>query len=378
MTAEIISADVLGETKEVHEGRCPNGFPVNLLSDFCYKCFFPIKIGGNTVFNYGGIPDPADIKSSDLNNLINNFFTGPQSGVALNDPNVTDPNEYNPDDIICSCTDGQGMPHLGIYVSFWEPARIAEAIFRPGCFPTLFGAEINFGGIDFGAYGTEGGGDAGERKNSFYNVHLYSFPLMTLLDIAFGMDFCKDWINDFDLINISEIDPTHNDDILSAFINPEVFLIANPAAITLCSVDAVTSTAGYPLNSLFWCGGSWGSLYPFTGNELLKVSQPQLSSLAITKNLFKAGRLGLELNTSGEGAKCGTGQENWYAKMYMPILKKSQYRFQTLFPMPETKGKCCHVIGASTFTWGEWRNDPIKDYYQYMIWRKRNCCLKFI
>jgi len=367
--------------KEVKEGKCPNGFPTNLITDFCYKCFFPIKIGGHTVFKYGGIPDPADASSSNLKDAINNFFSSAQASNQLADPNVTDPKDFNPSSVVCFCKDSLGLPRPGIYISFWEPARIAEAIYRNGCFPTLFGAQINFGGIDFGAHGDNGGGEEhGERNTPFWNIHMYAFPLIEILSIAKDMDWCTDWISKFDLINMSEIDPTHNDEIISAFISPEMFLFANPIAQLLCSVDSVTSSLGYPLNVLFWCAGTWGSLYPLSGYDTATnmKSQAVVSNLVIAKNLFKLGRIVLELNTSGEGAKCGTGQKDWVAKMYMPILKKSQYRFQTLFPIPETKGKCCHVIGAHSFLWGEWRNNPIRNYYQYMIWRKRNCCLKFL
>jgi conjugal transfer pilus assembly protein TraU len=49
----------------------------------------------------------------------------------------------------------------------------------------------------------------------------------------------------------------------------------------------------------------------------------------------------------------------------------------TIFPVPETTGRCCHPIGSSTLLWGDNRNVPATGEFQlYLLWRKRNCCLK--
>lgn len=372
LSATVSEGNNSGGTIEKPEGKCPNNFPSGLLTDFCYKCFFPLRIGGKKVFSYGGIPDDVDIP--DLANMVKGVI-----GQYSIDIQNYDSKTFNPDSIVCFCKTSLGLPSVGLYISFWEPTKLMEIIMRPGCFPTLFGAELNFGGIDFGAYGTTGKGHENEQAGkAFYNVHFYNFPLMLILSAIFNFDYCRDFISDFDLLHFSEVDPTHNDDILSAFIHPEVFLFANPIAQALCAVDAITSTVGYPLNTMFWCAGSWGGLYPYTGNTGVVGSPPRVSSLIAARTLGKLGRLGLEMNTSGEGAKCGMGQDDWFLKMYMPLLKKTQYRFQTLYPIPETVGKCCHSLGANTFLWGEWRNIPTKEHFLYFMWRKRNCCLKII
>src|SRR5208283_2960685 len=79
----------------------------------------------------------------------------------------------------------------------------------------------------------------------------------------------------------------------------------------------------------------------------------------------------IEFDTSSSSAKCG-GQ-------IRPFLKKSQYRLSTISPVPETSGQCTHSLGSSPLVWGEWRNIPATGETQtYMIWRKRNCCLKIL
>jgi conjugal transfer pilus assembly protein TraU len=74
----------------------------------------------------------------------------------------------------------------------------------------------------------------------------------------------------------------------------------------------------------------------------------------------------MELDTSSSIAKCG-GQ-------LRPLLKKSQYRINTLNPSAEAISY--HTIGASPLAWGEWRNVPATgEDHTFVIWRKRNCCL---
>ena len=57
-------------------------------------------------------------------------------------------------------------------------------------------------------------------------------------------------------------------------------------------------------------------------------------------------------------------------------LPKQGYRFQTFYPMRETKNN--HWIGASTFRWGEWRNVPYSgEDYVYLMSSFAECCATF-
>ena len=193
------------------------------------------------------------------------------------------------------------------------------------------------------------------------------------MDMIAGMDYCTDWLNDIDLMYFTEIDPLWNDDELTVMIHPEAIVFGNPVAQALCAADCLTASAGYPLNALFWCAGCWGSLYPFTGNTGTVGSPVRVTSLLASRLIARLTRLPVppadEYDTSGPAAKCG-GQ-------FIPLIKKSQYRFSTIFPIPETSGSCCHSLGSSSLLWGEHRNIPATGEFQiYMMWRKRNCCLK--
>ena len=354
-----------GGVKNIKNDKCPDSFPTNLITDICYKCFFPLKLGDITIFNYGDMKDPSDVDSSDIKKGISNFFSNLQQGNLGNKAFSKD--DSNPSDIVCTCP-ASPLPEVGLTISFWAPLKVGEMIMKPNCFPFLFGAQLDFGPLNFGSTAGTVGMVNDEERMSTYNTHVYLFPLLEILGALGVAKHCTESVKQFDLLYISELDPTHPKDTLSAIINPEVFLFANPVSIAACSIDAVSASFGYPLNPLFWCAGSWGLMYPLTGNTKEIGSPPSVTSQLLARALFKMGRLHLESNTSTKDAMCGES-------VYMPILKKSQYRFQTLFPVPETSGKCCHELGKSTFLWGEWRNIPSKEYYIYLIWKKKICCL---
>jgi len=327
-------------------GKCENNFP-NLLTDIPWKSMFPLRIGGRVVLNMGDMPDNVGTEN---------------------------PDDYNPSSYTCTCTIN-GKPHMGIWVSFWEPARVIEVITKPHCFSFLFGTDMGDALSNYGAYGARSSG-AQPGGKVFYNVHVYAFPLLTIMDIIKDMDFCNDWFNDIDILYFTEVDPLWNDDELTIWLNPEAAVFANPLAQALCSVDCVTATAGIPLNSMFWCAGCWGPMYPYTGNSGLTESPVRSTSLMAARVLAKLTRQpvppAMELDTSGPGAKCGEVSD-----MVIPVIKKSQYRFSMLRPIPETDRS--HTLGSSTFSWGEHRNVPgTGENHIYMLWRKRNCCLKFL
>jgi conjugal transfer pilus assembly protein TraU len=61
----------------------------------------------------------------------------------------------------------------------------------------------------------------------------------------------------------------------------------------------------------------------------------------------------------------------------MPIMRKSQYRFQLTNPIPGTAGlDACPPIGAATTLSGAAKVIPaIGEDMGYLVWRKRNCCV---
>ena len=67
-------------------------------------------------------------------------------------------------------------------------------------------------------------------------------------------------------------------------------------------------------------------MYPLTGNVAAHVGGVQASLLAAQRLVYRLHRAGVAWGTSGSSALCG--------KYPMPVMKKSQYRWQMTQPVP--------------------------------------------
>ena len=80
-------------------------------------------------------------------------------------------------------------------------------------------------------------------------------------------------------------------------------------------------------------------------------------------------RAGVAWGTSGSAALCG--------RYPMPVMKKSQYRWQMTQPVPATTPRAgCNPTGRSSVLWESLRELPVSgESFGYLLWRKRSCCL---
>lgn len=302
--------------------KCHGRF-INPVSDICWKCLFPLSIAGVEIVK--GNPSPA----------------------TSNAP-------------VCNCP---RPPYVGIPIGFWEPVRLVDVTRNPYCL-------VNMGGLQVANSGIRGRGDVEENtdtsiKNSFYHVHWYVYPITYWLEVL--TDFLCLETQSIDLAYMTELDPFWNDDEKSFILNPEAVLFGNPVAQAACAADCIaSSTRGLPLESLFWCSGCQGSLYPFTGTLSDHSGGVQASLLITGKFMAKLHRELMLWGTSGPMALC--------EKYPMPIIKKNQYRFQMTYPIPTTSN--CYPMGHTEIMWQGGKEFPYKGSdFGYLIWRKRDCCL---
>jgi conjugal transfer pilus assembly protein TraU len=299
---------------------------VNPVTDICWKCLFPLRIAG------------IEIASG-------------------NQPDTKAPGLQPP----CFCPKA-GIPMPGIPISFWEPVRLADVTRTPYCM-------INLGGVLFADTGIKGRGDIevdteDQTKHSFYHVHWYMYPIIFWMELL--MDILCFEVMSVDEIYLTEWDPFWEDDEKSAILNPEGILFGNMIAQAACAADGIAATFGLPMDRLFWCGGTWGSLYPFAGTVPSHEGAVQASSLILARFMAKLHREGLLWITSGKAALC--------KKYPMPIIKKSQYRIQMTYPIPQTTS--CHPIGKNPFIFQAGKEYPYKGSdFGYLVWRKRDCCM---
>lgn len=311
---------------------CSGKFP-NIISDVCWECIFPIRIGGVNV-----TPSHKDAG-------------GDQGG--------------NP---ICFCPKppfGQITP--GIRISYWEPVRMVDVTRVPYCLVNLGGIKIgNASSLkDRGTIAlTEG---EGGLKNSFFHVHWYVFPIFYVFELL--TDFICMERAQIDLVHMTEFDPFWDNDEFALLHNPEAVVFGNIIAYGACAADCAKASFGFGLDSLFWCAGCHGLLYPFTGSVSSHVTSVQATELLTAKFIAKMHRYGALPAYVGPGSDC--------QKVICPIIKKSMYRLQMLNPKASTH-KSCHPLGRSDFLHPRHATREILEgssNYGYLVWRKRQCCL---
>lgn len=334
LAAAVLAAPAVAEDVNGVEGDvgCINANIIGgaLITDVCWDCVFPIKVAGI-----------------------------PISGSKFRD-RVPDNAATRP---FCMCFDNQGVPKPGVQTSFWQPNRLVEFQRVPGCSSVLNGIRFPFNRLNQGTDGHHE--ERRDNSSTFRHYHYYAFPVMLMLDIFVPTHCNPGAFHDLDVMYLSEVDPTWNNDEIAFFTHPENALLANALAAPACIPDAVTSTAGRPLETLWWCAGSWGMLYPLAGHVVGFDGTLRTTSKLAARTLAQLHRRGIEWGTVGNERMCG-GE-------IMPTLPKYQYRFTLFYPTPETDDS--HALGAMVETWGIGRTIPaVGEDPVYIVWRWLDCC----
>jgi conjugal transfer pilus assembly protein TraU len=309
---------VLVSVLEAKEGTWVNPF-----TDVCWECLFPITVSGVNV-------TPAH------QDLVRQRKT------------------------ICTCAGTP--PKIGIPLTFWEPTRLVDVTRHAYKL-------IGLGGISVGKETIKNRGSIGiiadgPTQGSFYHVHWYTYPLFSLLGLF--TDFTCTEKGDLDMAYMSELDPLWSDDQWALLVNAEAGFFANPAAQLSCLADCAAASMSKPLDELFWCAGCEGSLYPFTGTVAHHTGAVQASSLLVQRLIAKLHRM-LAIK--------GYDKNEFCEAQFMPLIKKSLYKTQMIYPVPQTVGTC-PALGASDVLWGTGKSFPLQgEDFVYLIWTKKHCCL---
>lgn len=301
--------------------ECEGNF-VNPITDICWECLFPITIG-NVAVAPGDAPDTS-----------------------------------NPSMPIQLCPMGV-FYRVGLAIGYWEPMALTDVTRAPYCMVNLGGISIDAGKA---GSGTGGQGDK-EEAGAFYYVHWYKYPLTYWLNIITSMGCLQG--GDMDIGYLAELDPSWNDSSIALILSPEAMLFNNIIAQGACAADALASAANMPIDALFWCAGSQGSMYPFTGYTSNEFSPLQSSVLLSERMAFKLHRQGMVMNSIGKNkAVC------W--EYPSPIIPKQRWRYQMVNKRPDAAR--CHPFGRTTMRWEAGHNLPNdRKNFGYLLWRKRNC-----
>jgi conjugal transfer pilus assembly protein TraU len=296
---------------------------INPISDVCWDCIFPITVAGKKIGGKEEVGRDVSTKS------------------------------------FCRC------PHHrigGIPISFWEPTRLVDVTRHAYKLMGLGGISLAKETVkNRGSVGTLGNG---EIHSSFYHVHWYFYPLISWLEVL--TNFLCLTPGDIDVAYMSEFDVSWNKEFWALLAHPEAILFNNPAAQLACIADCAASSVNKPIESLFWCGGCEGSLYPFVGTVAHYVGGVQASSLLLHRMIAKFHRLGM-LTTFSESSFCSAN--------YEPIIKKKSYKTQLVYPVAQTKDPC-NALGRSDVIWGAGKSYPYGgEDFVYLLWTKKHCCL---
>jgi conjugal transfer pilus assembly protein TraU len=295
---------------------------INPITDICWKCIFPIHLGGvNTTPDY---KDHSENKQA-----------------------------------ICHCAGTP--PKVGVPLAYWEPVALIDVTRVPY-------KSVALGGHTLSSSTTRNRGSVSHvgdsNLHSFYNVHYYKFPIIGFLGLLPGFS-CTDKGTEIDIAYISEADVTWSDDNWSHVVNPEAYLFSNPLAQTACAPDCLAASADRPVDKLFWCGGCSGSIYPYSGHVSHHIGGAQASHLLVHRLLSKLHSNGAILSASDDFCD----KKRYYR------IKKSLYKTQLTHPIANTEGPC-NRLGKSDVLWGSGKSYPYEgEDFVYLIWTKKHCCL---
>lgn len=368
------------------KARCPDAkiMGVGMINKICWGSLFPIRFGGRLIF-------PAKDK-------------------------IPEPEGYNKQ-LLCSCGQDLSKGQLGrsgFTIGFWQPSRAVEVVRQPYCMPLL-------GGLQLPISGTAGGerqqGYSYEKKNAihsgqlgkkvFMNWNYYSFPLLQVMKIMDMPGCTTGGFSEIGMQMFSGFFPNWYDNELAFYLNPDVGLLTMPQIMAAQPVEcaAVTATR-QPIDKFWLTAGCWGNLPPYVGvvNPAQRVRAWSLLSSRTLSMLSRVPGAGIQ-RTTGSDVVCKPDK--------MPILKKSQYKFAMLFPIPEAfKGVdyaeppqppansgadgnqvpeipftafgeaftgCAHAMGYPTPLWGEWRSRPATgEDALFLVWQWTDCCFGLV
>ena len=298
---------------------CQTGTPIDAITQVEWSCMFPMTIGG--LVSMGGEETQAPSTQR-----------GP----------------------VCDCF-SEGSGGVGIPYGFWEPKTYIDVVQDAWCFA---GLGIEMTGLE-APYVNDGSRRTTGTGSTFAQTHYVLFPVLAMLDVFYDVP-CLNYDDggEFDVLMVSEILPTWNDDVLAAMIYPETVLFANPAAQLACLADSVPANLNRPIDELYWCLGSWGTAFPLTGS-ISGSDQLEAHAALAARTIYQMAKFG----ALKEYHESGCYQE------YVKIWTKRRYKLQMMKP---SKVSECFAFGKSALTWGTGVN--IKENHSYFGFRKVDCC----
>lgn len=315
--------------QEASAGCMPTNPATLVSSSFCFSCLFPMQIGG--------------VAMGDLRSFPKDMAQGG-----------------------CLCPGRFGITTPGLVNGAWIPTHLVESTRSAGCSSVLGGSSL-LGA----AFGRARAGTHLKRNDtaaiSGYHVNIFTYPTSIITDsLPFAACSLPPMPEAFNLEYMSSLDPMFASDALSLVMTPDAVLFANPVAQTACAADAAASTLLGPINALYHCAGTWGSVFPLTGQAPQADAAIKEALLSQTRAVaVQHRRLSMWLRYTPL-AVC--------TNVPMPVMPKAQYKFQSTSPIPNALFNLW--IGSDvTLTKTESLTVPVvgEDFIS-TLWSFEQCC----
>lgn len=319
------------------------------------------------------------------------------------------PDSMNYDDMEGTCEYSEYPPiiHSGMAIGFFEASHLVDIVRKKGCAIALDGSSINVdsgGGSSSSGSGTATGAvgelfstlkkfgvhnsheDAHDstEEESFYNVHIYeNFMGAEIAGSIFDSSSGESCGQEPQYTTFfSEIDDGWNNDIDNSVFTPEALLFAdNITAQMACAADCLFADIQVPIDLLEWCAGCQGSMFPNSGRVPNHIGGVQAAVLLTQRVMFINARTGLykPMHAHYGGSMMDTWhgycQPQWSME---PVLHKSNYRYQVLYPIAQSDGVsiggCCAPFGRTTTLFEFFKEIPYKaEDWVVGISEKRHC-----
>lgn len=275
---------------------------------------------------------------------------------------------------ICKCElENLNQWAAGLKTTIVEPIGMVESSLTPWHF---VGLDIK---ADKSLDRKQGTSRDKDQSEKFRHAHFIIFPILGYTLGLVQDFFCFERANVFNMAYLSEVIPSYNNDLIALIEETSKpvskIWFGNPVAELACSADCVSSSLGYPSNSLYWCDGCRGSVgagdtgwadsgNPYEAAE--SVAFGVINRMHFYGGLVKTKESFFSYNPGGAHLKSSLCKAR-----YFPLIIKDEYWLQLA---KGGEGWDAENFGKIRFHYDFKEVPGDEDSTFFWLWRQRDFC----
>lgn len=266
----------------------------------------------------------------------------------------------------CTCPGRlYGTPTPGVMYTMYMPQYVSEVVGTPGCSPILGGEQILGDSYAYQQSPADFFGGAGDDNASVRQVHWMNYPVFAVIGMIMDA-ICLHSSNVLDMAYMTEVDPIWQDELWAALFSPEGSLFASVEAMLASIPDSIAASfVKCNIDPFVWTGGA-GHIYPWSGVTNTSPDELTTAARAVQEFTARHARVGMLWTTVTPLATCGPTMN--------PLLPKSQYRTDLLWPNGKTSGSP-DVFGTNAEMYTSRGTLPFNEFALFLLWEGMQCCL---